>query len=202
MEISNIFFKGVVISVSFLIIIINRYLTKKFISNNKFLSIFEIFNYFYILLVFVGSIALNIYQFQYEDYFDFYNRPDLLFNIWLLSSSALLLMPLGAVFFNSVVNFHPKRSFKNFNGLSVIQRNKVNYSLKSILFFLFFFFITIIVFLLYQNAVGDFAVYHIFQSFSPEEFSVLRSDATNNFEGKFHRYQLFLTTLPNLLLIV
>jgi oligosaccharide repeat unit polymerase len=59
-----------------------------------------------------------------------------------------------------------------------------------------------LVFFLYGNEVGDLAVYHIFESVSPAEFSVLRSDATNSFGGKFHRYQLFLTTLPNLLLVV
>jgi oligosaccharide repeat unit polymerase len=202
MIINSIFFKAVIIIISLLIVFINRYLTKKIISNNKFLTIFEVFNYYYIFLIFIGSIALNIYQFQYEDYFGFYDRPDILLNIWLLCSSALLLMPMGAVLFNSLVNFHPKKAFKNFNVLFVIQGNKVNYSLKSKLFFLTLLFTTVIVFLLYQNSVGDLAVFHIFQGFSPGELSILRSDATNNFGGKFHRYQLFLITIPNLLLIV
>jgi len=172
------------------------------ISNRKFLTIFEIFNYFFLAIIFVGSVAINIIKFQYEDYFGFYDRPDLLFKIWLMSSLALMLTPFGAIVFNNLVRFYPKKGFKNFNALLTIQQNKIGYSYKTIIFFLFLFFLTLLVFFQYGNKAGDLAIYHIFESVSPVEFSLLRSDATNNFEGKFHRYQLFLTTLPKLLLVV
>lgn len=201
-EPSGFIFSCLIIISSVLFVLLNFRVTSLLLDNKKYLTIFQAFNLYYFILIYIGAVGLNVYKFEYEKIFGFYSRPDVVFKIWLLSSSALILMPMGAIIYNQIVNFSPKLALRDFDGFEVVQTNVKKSTYKISIFFFTLLIICLVVFALYKSAVGDLAVLHIFQKLNPSEFSTLRSDATNNFTGKFSRYQIFLSTVPNFLLIV
>jgi hypothetical protein len=180
---------------------INNFIIKKYLVNGKTLTILQFFNIFYIVFIFIGSILLNIIKFDYEDYYGFYQRPDILMNIWILASSGLLLIPIGGLLINLFLGVNEISTLKNSqNDISIINNN--DYSISSFYFACFLVCLSFISFFIYYSKVGNLAIFNLFSGLSPTDISVLRSDATNNFSGKYHRYQLFFKNIPNLLLIV
>ena len=200
-QLGNPIFTALIIFGSFFFMASNLYLIKNLLSNGKFLTILQFFNLNYIVFIYIGATALNLYRFDYEDYYGLYERQDLLFRMWLLASAGLMLIPIGAIIFNEFVKFYPRKYLSDWS-LDRMFSNSIDSSLPAYVFALFILFISILVFLLYKSTVGDIAVLHLFQGLTPADLGILRSDATNNFSGKFHRYQLFLKTIPNMLLIV
>jgi hypothetical protein len=190
-----------IFSISLLLLILNRFLIKNFLSNNKTITIFQFYNIFYIVFIYIGAVSLNLYQFEYEDYYGFYYRKDILFNIWILSSSCLILVPLGSIFINAFLGFN-SINFSRYSSNDVISLNRFDYSIYSLWFGIILLTFSFIAFFIYLNNVGDLAILHLFDGLAASELGVLRSDATNNFTGKLHRYQLFLKNIPNILLVV
>lgn len=186
---------------SLFFLFLNRVLVKNFLSNGKTITIFQFYNVFYIIFIYVGAVSLNLYQFEYEDYYGFYGRKDLLLNIWILSSSCLILVPVGSILFNSFLKINSLK-FSSKSSNEILFLDKFDYSIYSFVFAVLLLLFSFIAFFIYLNNVGDLAILHLFDGLAASELGLLRSDATNNFSGKLHRYQLFLKNIPNILLIV
>ncbi len=193
--------KVLIFSMSLFLLFLNRFLIKNYLSNNKTVTIFQFYNIFYIVFIYIGAVSLNLYQFEYEDYYGFYYRKDILFNIWILSSSSLILVPLGSIFLNAFLGINSLKS-SSFSSNDALLLNGFDYSIYSLWFGITLLSFSFFAFFLYLNNVGDLAILHLFDGFAASELGILRSDATNNFGGKLHRYQLFLKNIPNILLVV
>ena len=111
----------------------NRVLVKNFLSNGKTITIFQFYNVFYIIFIYVGAVSLNLYQFEYEDYYGFYGRKDLLLNIWILSSSCLILVPVGSILFNSFLKINSLK-FSSKSSNEILFLDKFDYSIYSFVF--------------------------------------------------------------------
>jgi oligosaccharide repeat unit polymerase len=69
------------------------------------------------------------------------------------------------------------------------------------LLFLIFIF-CLVVLLLYRNAIGGLPIESVFSGLDQAALALLRSEATNNFQGRAYLYFLFIKTVPLLLLII
>ncbi len=187
--------------ISLFLLFLNRFLIKNYLSNKRTITIFQFYNIFYIVFIYIGAVSLNLYQFEYEDYYGFYDRKDILFNIWTLSSSCLILVPLGSIFVNAFLGINSLK-FSSYSSNDALFIDRFDYSFYSLGFGIILLTFSYIALFIYLNNVGDFAIFHLFDGVTTSELGVLRSDATNNFGGKLHRYQLFLKNIPNILLVV
>jgi hypothetical protein len=108
---------------------------------------------------------------------------------------------MGSIFVNVLLGINTLK-FSKYSSNETLLLNRFDYSFYSLGFALLLLSFSFIAFFVYLNNVGDLAVLHLFDGVAATELGVLRSDATNNFVGKLHRYQLFIKNIPNILLVV
>lgn len=195
--------KFFIILISILTIIITY---KAYTLLNGRIKIFTITSFFYfsfIVYAYIGSVLLNIIEFDYEKRLGFYYLPNLIFSQWQLLSISLITLIFG---------FWIAKVFFGLSNLSKINRiainNNINYpspkeqkALFKIIIILFSF--AIICLIVYRNMLGFLPIESIFSnSINNKVLSILRSDATNNFSGKLYRYRFLIETMPLLLFII
>jgi len=161
-------------------------------------TIASFFLFWYILIPVIGSTYMNIFYTEYEYNLGFYERKDLIFNIWLYTIIGLYLIPLGMRVANWFFRYDAKSSFKAF------LEQPISYMYERALFYvvLVSMLISVGVLYLYIQKIGVVPILGVFQNLIPMELAELRSQASNGFAGKLYRYLFFIETLPLLWLIV
>ncbi len=166
--------------------------------------VFLISNFFmltYIVLVFVGAVGLNMFYFKPELVRGFYERPDLLLNIWYYAVAGLFLVPIGMFFANLAFGYHAEKE----TGALLAQDVYIGGSDRSIIIYavvaaLFLF--SLGVFGLYLAKVPRLPIIGMIRGMETEELARLRSASGNAFQGKYWVYSLFMKELPQLLLLI
>ena len=164
-----------------------------------FISTFFMFKY--LIFAYTGSVLLNIFYFQYEINIGLYERPDLLLNIWYYTTAGLYLIPLGMFIANWATGYNSYKTTKKLLSKN-IEFSKLDTS--NIMFFLLVSLVVVSfsVLLLYLSKIGTIPIMGIFDGLQASDLALLRSEAGNNFSGKYYRYVLFMKTLPLLLLFI
>jgi oligosaccharide repeat unit polymerase len=171
---------------------------KKLAGSLKLPNTASFFMLFYILIPVIGSMLLNTFYFEYEYNIGFYERKDLLLNIWVYTIAGLLFIPVGMYSANYLLRYHPKENFTQF-----IQA-PLDYRSEKKLFYitLLFMGISLCALIIYIEKIGNIPLIGVLQGLSPETLAHLRSNAGAAFEGKVYRYMIFIKILPLLLLII
>lgn len=190
----------VVFSVIYLLVLYNFYIA--ICGRIRVFSITSFFCLCYISFAYIGSVLLNIMHFEAEDYLGMYARPDIFFLVWVFTLLGLLFLLLGFAIANIVFKYicYPRKNRD-------LQLIKVSISCfdnsdKILFVILFLFILSFFVLLVYRNAIGGFPLESVFSADNGAALAFLRSEATNNFSGKFYRYVMFMETLPLFLFIV
>ncbi len=191
------FFSIIVLIVSLLFLYISYFMIRTVEGRIKVPTTSVFFMMFYLLYCYFGAVYINIGFSQYEYNCGIYDRADLLLNTWYYSLSGLILIPLGMLFANVYLGYQPKRYMVNYTKSKLeINKFNTNYNFIAVIFLIL---VSIIVSLIYRDKIGGFPVEHILET---NNLAKLRSDATNNFQGKIYRFNLFFRTLPLMLYIV
>ena len=187
-----------IIILTLLSIVICYLWLKKLIGGFKLPTIASFFMLFYILIPVLGATLLNTFYFKFEYNMGFYERKDLMLNIWIYSMLGLLLIPVGMQIANWIFKYHPKQSFTHFLQKSIICVNekKLFYTVLALML------ISLTVLILYITKIGDIPLLGVIQHLSPEELAQLRSSAGASFDGKVYRYMIFIKILPLLFLLI
>jgi len=187
-----------IILLSILFVLLSVFLTKKSVQSFKLPTTLSLFMLFYLVYVYLGATLLNIFYFKYEFNTHLYERKDLLLNIWIYSSIALILIPLGAYFTKILLNSDNRVNFNLFFS------KDIDYPLNNRLYYMSiaFLVVSILVLFLYINKVDILPIVGVLQGLDPLELAQLRSNAGNNFDGHLYRYILFYKDIPLLLLLI
>lgn len=169
-----------IILMSIMGLVIIYFIGKKILGSYKvpFLSLFIMLCY--ILFIFVGAVILNVFYFEQQFFEGFYDRKDLLFNIWKYCFAGLFLIPLGYVLSNKIFNFNLEILDNFFKS----DFNKKELPNNIFILLVGTFILSLFVLYIYVDNLSMIPFFGLFQNLSTEELSVLRSDAGNNFNGK------------------
>lgn len=165
-----------------------------------FISLFFLFKY--ILLVYVGSVILNIFYIPYHVNIGTYEHKDLLFNIWLYSSVGLFLIPSGMAVANGAFKYQAKEEVGFFLSKHI---NIKQVDLNNILLILYTitFTISLVFLFIYKAKIGgSFPIEGIINGLDSSALALLRSDASNNFQGRYWLYMLIIKHIPLMLLLL
>lgn len=168
----------------------------------KNFSITSLYCIYYIVFILIGSALLNCCRFDAEEEFGVYSRPDVLLSVWMYSLLGLVFIFVGFAFSHIVNrNYSFKRKQRELvaQDITYVQSDFSKKSYSSILMFSL---VVLVATLLYRNAIGRFPLESIFSGLSSMDLVLLRSDATNGFEGKIYRYEMFMDELPLFLFIL
>lgn len=160
-------------------------------SGVGYVNITSVFFFKFILIIYIGSIILNIIRLEQAEALGLYQHIDLLLNVWIYSSIAIVLILLGVFVSKKIVNsFSYCRYLKSF------------YYDDSLIFkiILVMFLVSIFTFLLYSYKVGSLPIFELLLQTTTSDLQYLRSESTNAFTGKLYRYNLLMKTIPILLL--
>jgi len=164
------------------------------------ISLFFCINYF--VYAYFGAVILNIVQPEYEVSLGMYRRPDLFFKVWIFCAFGFFMLVLGMVLAQAVFDRH--FLFKKMQTKMLTQpfsTNKENSYVR--LAIIFFIAIAVLLLLIYRQKLGGkLPIEYIFSGKSAAALALLRSDATNNFQGKAYRYYMFIEDIPLILCIL
>lgn len=194
----NIFF--ILFSVSFVFFLYKFY--TGIYGKPKILTISLFFCINYIVYVYFGAVILNVVQPEYEAALGMYRRPDLFFKVWFFCTFGFFMLVLGMVLAQAV--FDRRCLFKKMQTKMLTQpflTNKENSYVR--LTIIFFIAVAVLLLLIYRQKLGGkLPIEYIFSGKSAAALALLRSDATNNFQGKAYRYYMFIEDIPLILCIL
>lgn len=197
------YFSLVIIFLSFVFLYFFYRYTKVIIGTYRlpFISLFFLFKY--IMLIYIGSVILNVYYIEYHVNIGTYEKKELLLNIWLYSSAGLFLIPTGMAVANGMLRYNSLKETNVFMQRD-IYIDESDYK-NNILFFvyIFIFFISLIILFIYKYKIGGtFPIIGVFQGFDSQTLALLRSEASNNFQGRYWLYMMFIKYIPLILLLI
>jgi oligosaccharide repeat unit polymerase len=157
----------------------------------RHISITYVFLLFYLVSAYSGIIGMYFGWNQYWINLGVTDRNVVLI-VFFFSSVSLFLISLGFLFSSRVLGFQPS------------QPNDIQHSLNStgFIFILLLILLCVLVTLIYIRRIPGLPIVAALKG-HPEEAVILRSEATNAFSGKYHRYAMFMhNVLPFLTMIL
>ena len=156
----------------------------------------------YIVYAYFGAVILNVVQPEYETALGMYRRPDLFFKVWFFCTLGFFMLVFGMIMAQSIFDRH--FLFTKLQAKMLCKpffTNKENSYVR--LTIVFFIAIAVLLLLIYRQKLGGkLPIEHIFSGESAATLALLRSDATNNFQGKLYRYYMFIEDIPLVLCIL
>lgn len=162
------------------------------IRPDKKVSVLQISLLIYSAIVLTGTVAISCFRIPYEYNYGFYNRSDLIFNMWLMAYSGVVLMPIGG--YLSYKIFHLNIA----SNTNPPVRSRIESRLILILVFIVLISCSLVATSMYLSALSEIPIFKIFSS-DISKLSRLRSDAGSNFSG-YMWTQILIFHLPLILL--
>lgn len=188
----------IIFVVSFISIVALFFILRNIVGSYTLPYISSFFVFVYLIFVFIGATFLNIFYFQYEYTMFFYERKDLLLNIWIYSFIGLYLM-LGTFYLtNKLYGFKTQLESNRFES---IDYNKM-LNKQVFLFLISLFILAIVILVIYISKLDSVPIFNLFSNLAPEQLASMRSSTGNGFEGKVYRYMIFIQAIPMLLLLI
>ena len=153
-------------------------------TNYPLISVFFLVHF--LVFAYIGPLIHIFYENKYNEFF--------YLNQFLLSTSVLILFPLGMLSINKILKFDGYFLY------DYDHRSQV--SDKMFYVFLALFFLSICVLLLFISKLEMLPITAIIKGYSVADAYELRSAAGNTFPGKYYRYAMFMKTLPLVLLLI
>lgn len=151
----------------------------------------------YILL---GATYLMVVEDTYEANVGLYNYPDAIMGAWGLSLAAAVLIPLGMNIANWFWKVQPNKFWHRFLvNVKNIREDKLSHRFHFV--FAITVAVTVLVSLAYYMQI-NIPLLGVFDGAQAKDLAVLRSEAGNDFTGKYWRYALFKDSLLSLLILI
>lgn len=151
----------------------------------------------YILL---GATYLMVVEDTYEANVGLYNYPDAIMGAWGLSLAAAVLIPLGMNIANLFWRVQPNKLWHRFlANVKNIQEDKLPQKFHFI--FAITVAVTVLVSLAYYVQI-NIPLLGVFDGVQAKDLAVLRSEAGNDFTGKYWRYALFKDKVLSMLVLI
>ena len=155
-------------------------------------GILSFFFFKFFLSIFIGSLALNTFDFGYS-------RKDILLSMCLAASACSILMLLGAQASNTLFRYSNRKL--DFSLIPEAVNNIKPVMVFSICSLILL--ISIFTLVEYRSRLGLLPIEILFSGDSSRiVLASLRSDATSGFGGNYHWFQLAMKTLPVYLLVL
>ena len=156
---------------------------------------------FFYLLIYIGSIFLNVWYDRYSLAIGMYKHKDILLTMWYFTTIGLFLIPFGMIMANITTGYKPVEKTKLLLSKNIeIQRSKNDFSIAIIILILII--ITLLVLILYLRKLSIIPIVAVFRGASAQDIAFLRSASSNAFPGKIYRYNMLMRTMPFYLLLV
>lgn len=155
-------------------------------------NILFFFMVYYVFFSFIGIVILNVFFVPHGIDYHVYERSDLLIIIWGIISAGLFIIPIFSTILLS--NTGSKAIFPSYK-----YSDEDNSYEKTIMYLLFG--VCLLVLFSWQRKIGGIPLLRFISDKSLSQ-ALLRSEATNNFQGHAWRYTLFYETIPFILLIL
>lgn len=171
-------------------------------ANGKYLrpTISNWFMWWLFIQIYIGTIYLMVVRDSYEDEVGLFTYPEAIMGAWGLALAGIVLIPLGMNIANVFWRIQPNGVWERFvdNSQNILPKCLP----KSFhIIFIGLTTITLLITLLYYQQI-DIPIMRVFSGAEAKELALLRSDATNNFAGKYYRYNIFKTSLLTMLVLI
>jgi hypothetical protein len=174
-----------VLLVSVAVLIVSLYLYRIASGTLVFLNIPNIFFYFYVLMVYVGSILMYLGLDMASLYLGATDKI-ILTKMLLSTMSGMVLIPCGMILANMVFRFDAKQSFDQY-WTAKVERIVSPRDTYVFPFMIIVVAISIVALVMYLRQLSTIPIVALFGGASPAELAYLRSQATNNFGNHIHR---------------
>lgn len=150
--------------------------------------------------IILGATYLMIVRDNYEEAVGLYAYPDAIMFAWWMSLAAAILIPLGMNLANHVWMSNPHRLWQRFC-VSTENISSCHLSRSFKLAFGILVLVTVLVTAAYYAQV-NIPLMGVFNGLDAKELGLMRSQATNDFTGKYYRYNLFKTHMLTMLVLI
>ena len=163
-------------------------------------SKFFLFNY--IIFIYIGVFLMNIFHFQKLEVADIYSTSLInnLLPMYILNIIMIPLFFIGALVSNTMFNINSTMNENKLLNNTEITNNSFYKSPFFIFITIGLLMIILIVLKIYSTKIDTIPIMGLFLD-DVNNIGELRSDATNNFDGKKYRYNLILQTFPLFLFV-
>ena len=132
-----------------------------------------------------------------------YLHPNVVFSVWVYTVVGFVFLFVGFILAHIVygkqIKIKQNQVLSSHYPVSINRYDTSNSNFKWVLSLLL---LSVAVLLFYRQQIGEFPLESIFRGLSGADLALLRSDATNNFSGKYYRYAIFMEILPLFLFIL
>ncbi len=158
------------------------------------------FMWWLFVYIFFGATYLMVVEDTYEANVGLYNYPDAIMGAWGLSLAAAVLIPLGMNMANLFLQVQPNKTWHRFLvNVKNIREDKLPQKFHFV--FGIMVAVTVLVSLAYYMQI-NIPLLGVFDGAQAKELAVLRSEAGNDFTGKYWRYALFKDSILSLLVLI
>lgn len=158
------------------------------------------FLWWLIVFALIGPTYLMLHRDSYEEAVGLYQYPDAVLAMWIMANLAAFLIPLGMIIANKYWDINAHRLWRSFIDTNI----DTEYLAKSKSFkvtFVAVMIVSLFVIAYYYSQI-DIPILSVMSGVEANELALLRSDATNNFAGKYYRYRFFMAQVVPILLFV
>lgn len=158
------------------------------------------FLWWLIVFALIGPTYLMLHRDSYEEAVGLYQYPDAVLAMWIMATLAAFFIPLGMIIANKYWDINAHRLWNRFIDTTI----DAEYLAKSQSFkvtFVAVMIVSLFVIAYYYSQI-DIPILSVLSGMEIEELALLRSDATNNFPGKYYRYRLFMAQVIPILLFI
>lgn len=148
-----------------------------------------LFMVYYVVFAYIGSVILNVWYTSYGKMYLVYQNKDILLKIWFTTTAGLFFLPL-IVYMLTELQFTFYLKKKNVINISVGRMRFFEKNLS-----ILFIFLGIFVLYLYSKKLNGLPLVSWLKNPSLQQ-ALLRSEATNDFQGHMWRYLVFYQTIP------
>ena len=171
-------------------------------ANGKYLrpTISNWFMWWLYIYIYIGTTYLMVVRDSYEEAVGLFAYPEAIMGAWGFALSGIVLIPLGMNIANYFWDIKPNDVWRKFvNSPQKIMPRYLPISFHVI--FCLLSVITVLVTFLYYQQI-DIPIMGVFSGVETKMLAMLRSDATNNFDGKYYAYNLFKGSLLTALVLI
>ncbi len=171
-------------------------------ANGKYLrpTISNWFMWWLFIEIYIGTTYLMVVRDSYEEAIGLFAYPEAIMGAWGFALLGIVLIPLGMNIANWFWNIKPNDIWKRFvnNSQDIIPKYL---PMSFHIAFAVLVMITLLVTFVYYQQI-NIPLIGVFSGQDINTLNLLRSDAGNNFSGKYYRYNLFKTSILTILVLI
>lgn len=188
-----------ILLISLIILLFAHHVYRTINGSFKIFTITNMFILSYVVFVYIGILCIQFGFLDEEEAQQFIINKEITLRMWVYTTLGFFFLLLGILV---AYTHYPKVKTIQAKVVSKgISYTAFDISKKNRTYIYLLLGLSIFVLLLYRRNLGGLPLESVLLGLSKSDLSLLRSDATNNFSGSLYRYDMFMHTLPMLLLL-